>query len=198
VAATDILTLEEARLAIRQGAAVTANDVEIAALITAVSIRLDAEDGIGPVVARTVTAETHDGGMSLVALRHRPVLSVSAVVEDGTTLTSSDYHLDAEAGLLVRRSGSHDDLWEHGRGNVTVTYVAGRFNSTALVDEYYREGARLLFKHLWRSREWSPPVAAVGDFEIPQQSYPAMPIPFAVIDWFGAEWRGHKRAVGFA
>ncbi|MEE3918193.1 hypothetical protein V2I01_04850 [Micromonospora sp. BRA006-A] len=42
------------------------------------------EDIVGPVLPRTVT-ETHTGGAGTLILRRPPVISVTAVVENGTT-----------------------------------------------------------------------------------------------------------------
>lgn len=190
----DILTLAEARSALRQGSS-TADDTTIELLITAASIRID--QGVGPVVRRTITAETLDGEGTMLQLAHWPVVSVTSVVEDGTTLTSDQYRMDYEKGQLHRRLNDWDYPWEIGLDNIEVTYIAGRFASTATVDAFYKEGCRLLLRHLWRSEQWN--VAGLGpqDFDVPQIAYPTYSVPKAVIDWFGGAWRDRGRG-GFA
>jgi hypothetical protein len=182
----DILTLAEGRSALRQGAS-TANDTDITLLITACSISIDR--GIGPVVRRTITADTFDGEGTFLQLRSWPVVSVTTVVEDGTTLTSDQYLVDYEKGQLYRRDGDYDYPWEIGRDNVEVTYVAGRFASTSTVDAWYKQGCRLLLRHQWRSEQWNTSGIGVTDYEVPQVAYPSFSIPKAVIDWYGPLWR---------
>jgi len=194
--AIDVLTLDEGRAALRQGSSVTSDDGLIAAWITAVSIRLDASDGVGPIVSRIITDETHDGGGSYGQLDHRPALSISAVTEDTTALTAAQYHLDTEKSLLYRQDGEYDDYWCAGRDNIKTTYTAGRYASTELVDEFFKRGATLLLKHLWRSEQWNAQGITTTDFDVPQVAYPAFGIPNAVVEWFGSSWRGRKG--GFA
>ena len=186
----DVLTLAEGYACLRQGSS-TANATTIAALITAVSRRLDR--GVGPIVRRTLTAETYDGEGTFIQLAHWPVTSVTSVVEDGTTLTSDDYYIDTEKGLLYRIQGEFDWRWEIGRDNVEVTYIAGRYASTATVDEDYKQGARLMLKHLWRAEEWNVNGLGVQDFDVPQVAFPSFSVPKAVIDWFGPLWRESSR-----
>jgi hypothetical protein len=196
--AGDILTLAEARAALRQGTS-TASDTEIALLVTAASIAIDR--GTGPVVTRTITGDTYDGDddgaghtTSMIQLRYWPVGSVTTVTEDGATLTAvTDYHIDLEKGQLWRRSGDYDWRWECGRDNITVTYTAGRFANTAAVDSWWKQGARLLVRHLWRAEQWN--VAGIGpqEFDVPQVAYPTFAIPKAVMDWYGPLWRLSSR-----
>jgi len=189
--ATDILTLAEARAALNQGSTYTGDDTKIAAIVTALSQRLDdPEAGVGPVVTRAGITETHDGGVVFVKLRQFPVQAVTAVTEDGTAITSDGWHIDTETGHLFRQSGDYDDVWECGRDNVEVTYTAGRYASTALVDEYYKEGARLFLKHLWRAEQWSSENIGGSDFDVPQVAFPSFAMPMAVKDWFKKTYRG--------
>lgn len=186
----DVLTLAEGYACLRQGSS-TANATTITYLITAVSRRLDR--GVGPIVRRTLTAETYDGEGTFIQLASWPVSSVTTVTEDGTTLTSDDYYIDSEKGLLYRIQGDYDYRWELGRDNVEVTYIAGRYASTATVDEDYKQGARLMLRHLWRSEEWNVNGLGVQDFDVPQVAFPSFSVPKAVIDWFGPLWRESSR-----
>lgn len=190
----DILTLAEAQSCLRQGSS-TANDTTIALLVTAVSRRIDR--AIGPVVTRTLTAETYDGVGTFIQLLSWPVSSVTTVVEDGTTLTTDDWYIDKEKGLLYRQNNGLDWSWAHTvsnhRDTVAVTYVAGRYADTASVDAYYKEGARLMLRHLWRSEEWNVNGLGVQDFDVPMVAFPSFSVPKAVIDWFGPLWRESSR-----
>lgn len=156
---TDVLTYQEA-------AAVLGNPTDdqdkIETLIAAVSDQLDAL--CGPVIQRTVTSESHDGCGHVVRLRERPVAGVLAAVEyDGTnaqTLTTEsntaktayDVHLDGPTGALYRRSSNRDWSYPDGRGNVVVTYTAGRFTHTTASDanlSKFKQAALLMCRHVW-------------------------------------------------
>lgn len=191
--ATDVLTLAEARAALNQGSAQTNNDTRIAALVSAISQRLDdSSDGVGPIVTRIEPEATYDGEGTAIQLNSWPVSSVTSVTEDAIALTSVQYHLDGEKGLLYRRDGDYDDNWCVGRDNVAVVATVGRYASTATVTEFYKQGARLLLKHLWRAEQWNVDGIGAGDFDVPQVAFPSFSIPNAVKDWFGGEWRGKK------
>ncbi|MDW3849659.1 phage gp6-like head-tail connector protein [Micromonospora sp. BRA006-A] len=94
----------------------TSQDEELSGYIDAVTEVV--EDIVGPVLPRTVT-ETHTGGAGTLILRRPPVISVTAVVENGTTLADGAWQVDPETGILTR-SGAR---WA---GTVAVTYRAGR------------------------------------------------------------------------
>ena len=201
MATLDWVTLTEAKTVLRL-TSTTANDTELTALITAVSQRLD--QAVGPVVIRTVTAETYDGAWQpMLQLNYWPVAAITTVVETtavgaSTTLTSAQYLCDYEKGQLWRRTGNWDYGWYIGRENVAVTYTAGRFADTASVDGWWKQGAYMVLQQMWRSRQWAAPgVAPTGDFQVPQVAYPAMSFPKAVVEWFGKEWREKDRG-GFA
>jgi hypothetical protein len=182
----DILTLVEAKAALRQGDA-TANDTEIELLVTATSTVIDR--GVGPVVRRTVNAETHDGEGHMTQLREWPVTTVTTVTEDGITLPTTAYHVDLEKGQVWRRLSDWDYPWEIGRDNISVTYVAGRFATTASITPFYKAGARLLLRHLWRSEQWNAMGIGPQEYDVPQVAFPTFAIPKAVADWFGPSWR---------
>lgn len=203
MATLDVITLAEAKVALSMGAT-TNYDTALTALITAISDRLD--EAVGPIVQRTITAETYDGTdwyrmrrVPMIQLRSWPVVSVTTVVEDSTTLTTDQYHIDSEKGQLYRTVGDGVDyIWAHGRDNVSVTYSAGRYAATASVTERYKQGAYLMLAHLWRSRQWSTSgITSGGDFNVPAVAFPAFSIPNAVVEWFGTQWRDRKRG-GFA
>jgi hypothetical protein len=156
----DVLTQAEAEQEI--GLQSDQYPTEVASLVTAVSRRLDSL--CGPIVQRTVTDEVYSGGRYLF-LRYRPVASVTTVVEyaytTGTTLTAEtnlskstdNYHFDPRLGVIYRRSGGADIPFTAGRENIVVTYVAGRYATTASVDARFKQAARICIKHLWNNEK---------------------------------------------
>lgn len=91
-------------------------------------------------VSTTATAETHDGtGSRFLHLLHRPVISVTTVTLDTSTLSTDAYEIDYAQGTLVipydsedernpriwRRSGGDNDGWPVGTRNIAVTYTYG-------------------------------------------------------------------------
>lgn len=199
----DWVTLTEAKTVLRL-TSTTANDTELTGLITAVSQRLD--EAVGPCVYRDLD-ETHDGARdgfltyegqrTMLQLKQWPIVAITTVTEDGAVLASTEYKADYEKGQLWRRVGTHDYLWRIGRENIQVAYTAGRYASTNLVAERYKQGCYLMLQHMWRSRQWSQAGISAGDFQVPQIAFPAFSVPNAVVEWFGAEWRDTKRG-GFA
>jgi hypothetical protein len=101
----------------------TAYDDELRGFILSASEVV--EDIVGVVARRTFT-ETYSGcGERTVLLRRRPVLSITAVTENGVTVPPSQYSVDS-AGVLTRRVGFAAGRWLWGVDNINVVYVAGR------------------------------------------------------------------------
>lgn len=156
----DVVTLDEAELEL--GVAADTQPL-LGVYVTAVSRMLD--KACGPIVQRTLTSEAHDGGDYQIILDYYPVASVTSVTEyaytQPTVLTaetvstspSSGYLLDGETGIVRRRMGKADYPFPHGRGNVLVTYVAGRFASTLAVDDRFKRAAFITLAHLWRREQ---------------------------------------------
>lgn len=86
-------------------------------------------------------------GSPSIILWQRPVIAVTTVVENGVTLTASDYTLDANAGILYRGSsiaaGSYS--WYGGEQGVTITYTAGYTNPPDVAQHTVKEVCRWLF-----------------------------------------------------
>lgn len=134
----------------------------LAAYVVSVSRLLD--KACGPIVKRTVTDESHDGGSTFIILDHFPVLSVTSVTEyQGTSAVSlteetpttspSQGFLLGRGGMLHRRSGKCDWMFYRGRSNVVVTYVAGRYDDTASVDERFKRAALITLRNLWSKEQ---------------------------------------------
>lgn len=77
-------------------------------------------------IARTVTAERHDGGTDEITLNRGYVRSITSATENGVAVSDT---LTADAGgVLLRFSGANGGTpisWASGRRNVSVTYVHG-------------------------------------------------------------------------
>lgn len=160
----DVIGIDEARDLINLGDTQVGSDEVVARMVTVVSRRFD---GLcGPIVKRTVTDEAHDGGSGRLFLRQAPIFLSSpdvTVVKEytGTVLTTltaesntsqvaNQFLIDFRLGILYRRSGGADYLFPCGRGNVLVTYEAGRYADTDAVDEPFRSAAALTVKELWK------------------------------------------------
>jgi hypothetical protein len=127
----------------------------LADYITVVSRHID--DLCGPVVYRTVTAELHHGGSCELFLLRYPVASITSVTENGVALVTGDWYLDVAGGMLTRAGGITspyaDWYWGAGRRNVAVTYVAGRYPTTGMVDPVFASAAIMAVKGLWMSQQ---------------------------------------------
>lgn len=134
---TDIVDLAEAKAELN--ITVDTYDTILSRWITAISELVDA--ACGPVVVRTVTAEAHNGGGSVLFLRQYPVLSVTTVTEYAsgtpTTLTAEaldtagTFRFDANLGTVTRRSSWNN--YPFAASGVLVTYKAGSFVLSELV-----------------------------------------------------------------
>ena len=201
MAATDVLTYDVARAAV---GARESDKTLVEMYISAVSQMMD--DRFGPVVRRTITDEIHDGGRPAVYLLHGPIASVSACVEaQGTTsVTCTQQTFGTEpadgfflpawktssapySGQVVRMSGGVESFWYVGRGNVKVTYSAGRFATTAAVSARFQQAALLAFKNLWRSEQSG--VVQVNEYDVPQAAFARFALPNAVIELLRDELR---------
>ncbi len=93
-------------------------DAEISAASTAI------EGYCSRVFAReTLREQWRDISLEKLILARAPVVSITSVVEDGVTLASTDYELDAATGFLWRLSGDARTHWRAQK--VVVTYLAG-------------------------------------------------------------------------
>lgn len=211
----DVLTLAEAKSALRIGATDVSIDDRLGLAITNVSRQIDRF--IGPVIQRTVTAELHDGATdsaicNTVWTRLMPVTSITTVTEyragvptvlvaetlgslvDGYLAEPYDYDAALLSGEIIRRNAAgRTKPFASGRRNIAVTYIAGRVTTVTAVDPGYKEAALIVLRNLWRSDEQS--IGAVGEYTTPASNFPADGIPSAVRDLLGDEW---QQRPGFA
>lgn len=204
----DLLTLPEGYAAISDvtsaAAGTGSNDGRLAAMITAISRRVD--DLCGPVVRRTITGEEQPGGDPTIQLRYYPVASVTTITEyNGTSptvlaaenfpsgVTQYDYKIldEGKSGLISRRAQGYGYVFAGDR--VIVTYSAGRATSTETVDPKFKEAASAILKRLWKREAGS--WASGGDpFSGDQQFTFFRAITPMVEEFLGYEMRGPQVA----
>lgn len=204
MAATDVITLERAKRAVGLAIVDTSKDDLLQAYVGAVSQRLD--DACGPVIRRTITGEAHDGGGCTITLRYRPVYSVTSVTEyltgTATVLTAEGntvegtYQLEPWQGAEVvglhsgrihrRVAGWAGGYYPGGAGNVLVTYVAGRYATTAdAQDSKFEQAARILLKFFWQAELMG--TASVGEYDVPTTAFARVEPPI-VRELLASEW----------
>jgi uncharacterized phiE125 gp8 family phage protein len=135
---------------------------------------------------RQTISVTKDGGSHFLRLR-APIISVTTVVENGATVTSGGYTIDADRGWLLRGSETAPWCWAQGRANIDVTYVAGQ--SDGIVPDPIRQGVLLLVEHLWNTQRGGGglPRNEGADFAMP----PGFTLPNAVRE----EWASWTRTL---
>jgi hypothetical protein len=195
MAATDLLSLDEGKRALRIGENDSEDEDLLPVYISAVSEFMDQQ--IGPTVVRSVTSETHDGinraatdYRRVIILRQRPVRSIAILTVNGSTTLSqtTDYYADPYSvhytgeplllsGRIRRRYGSVWGVWEYGIGNVACSYSAGRVLATSNVPSRIKRAAGLVLENAWRDREIG--VEELGEFTVPRTSFPTFAMPRA-------------------
>lgn len=197
----DVLDLDEAKTT--PGIVGNLSDARLSELVTAISRRLDR--ACGAVVQRTITGEAHDGGSCEIRLHH-PAYAFTSVTEyQGTTAValtretvgtapSDGYYAEPHkpapslySGTLIRRAGGSDFPFYWGRGNVAVTYTAGRYATTAAVDPIFKRAARIMLRNLLGGDE--PGTVNLGEFDVPGGRFPTFAIPNAAKQLLWDEWR---------
>lgn len=163
----DLLTIEEARRA-GPGDGVTHHDDDLKIIVAGISTRID--QLCGPVVARQITDERHDGGRPRIFLDELHASGVTVVEWSGTVQTPLDpetpgvvpddgFLLDGSGGLawLWRRRAGSDARFASGRRNIVVAYTAGRYESTVTVGEHFKLAASSVIRRVWKreSEAWA-------------------------------------------
>ncbi len=150
----------------------TAEDAYLQAQIATASAAASA--WCGRVFAREVVSEVWRPTASLesLALSRYPVASIASVVEDGVTLASTDYEMDAEAGMLWRLSSDARTAWSARK--ITVAYTGGyllpgQTNRTLPAD--IERAAVLMVAATYNARGRDPMLRSEGAQGIGQVSY---------------------------
>lgn len=184
---TDIITLDDARSALRLPAADTSRDTDLlTTYIPAVTPII--EDVVGPIITRSVTY-TADGCRHAIVLPY-PITAITSIVDDGTTLVAGDdYVANLAAGIVYRGSSTAPALFATGTQSVVFTFTAGPYATIDAVPAAIKLAARITLAMLWqadqqgarptnggatdRSRTTTP-----SGFDIPARAY-ALLAPYA-------------------
>jgi hypothetical protein len=145
----------------------TTNDDELQSFVDVVSQAV--EDITGLNFRRSAKRQVFDGGQTQIVLDNLPVLSVTQVLESGTTVAASGYSVTVD-GVLTRLSSSYAaTTFVEGFQNVDVTYTVGYTDVPAPV----RHAALVMLKHLWTTQRGSMPLARAGaeDDFLPGSTY---------------------------
>lgn len=165
-----IVPLATARTALNLPATMTTGDDELRLHIAAATTVIEAR--IGPVLPATETERRSGSGLMALPL-YQAAETVKSVVEDGVTLTSTDWCLD-EHSILWRGPRPGAGAWStRGAANVTVTYTVG----SPVVDPAVLLAASILVQHMWRTQTstrpalgaTSPDVTAVAGYLVPNR-----------------------------
>ena len=95
------------------------------------------------------------GGDTLDALvMPRDAVSITSVVENGTTLAATDYVLDPAGSVLYRRIGTYyTRWWLVGTMNITVTYTVG----SNIIPATIRHATLAMIRELWDDSQRGAP-----------------------------------------
>lgn len=214
MATLDVLTMAQAKRALKLGVADDSDATLLQSAVSAVSRRIDTL--CGPVVRRTITDEIIDTrGEVSIRTRWWPVTSFTSVTSYtagvGTTLTAEtlttaggyladrlrlvDGNASLYSGVLRRRSGFTDYHWPD-PGRVAVTYVAGRYATTDdVAGSVFAEAAAATLVAWWRLYSHRLAAASEGEFVTPSATFPSFAVPNAAADLLADE-RVHMIGVG--
>jgi len=189
----DVCTLEDVKAAL--GLSDGSFDAELATNITAVSRMLDKK--CGAIVQRTITAEeltstwaSSMGPYPLASFRFVPIVTVTTLtMYEGTTSTvlteqtpgtapSDGYRLDRDTGAVRRLKAGIPWLFP-AFSTLVATYSAGRYASTAAVDERFSRAATSTVVEQWRANKGmgtvtfgaAPEVSLSGSTGIPRDAW---------------------------
>lgn len=165
-----LITVDEASSQLRAAGIITkASDLEQLQWLCMVASEA-VEWDLGRKLVRQTITETHNGG-SVIALNWSPVVSVTSVTVAGNALTDSDYTVNTGQGLIYPPAWSR---FNYGRGNVTVTYVAGYTDPPRVA----RIVALNVVQALWQSsQQASHPLLDEGGAPMVQDAVTGLPDP---------------------
>lgn len=160
-----LLTIEELREA--AGVADAADDdqleligLRVAAAITA-ECNVAAGSGAEPTLLRETLSETFRlAYVDRIVLARRHGVSITSIVEDGATLSATDYLVDEESGILTRLQSDYPCSWCASK--VVVVYEAG----LETVPGDLKMAAMDFVRLVWRDKDRDPSVKA-AETDIP-------------------------------
>ncbi len=165
----------------------TTDDAELYEMGLAVSDAV--ESYVGFPLRRKVITESHDGGVDSLLLRQAPcpcsvcapyrTLSITSVTEDGISLVTSDYVLDASSGMLRRGTYGRGFVWSGAAAQgLVVVYVSGYL----MTPPWARLAVLRALANSWQSSQQRPhPGFGQGrDDDVPTTSTTPYVLPYAV------------------
>jgi hypothetical protein len=90
---------------------------------------------------------------SLILARYPVVGEITSVVENGVTLTTADYEIDAAAGILIRLHSDRPCWWPYGK---TVVVYSGGYSLPDDAPEGLRQAALQLVKAYYHGIDRDP------------------------------------------
>ena len=166
-----LLTIAELRSA--AGVSDQSQDAALTLIGEEVSLAIARACGIAqagatiPTLRSETIVETQrlESGPQAIVLSRRPVTAVSSVVEDGETLTGSDYEFDGASGLLYRLDSDERTCWAIGK--VVVTYIAG----FSTVPPDLRRAAMKMVTEMWATVSRDPNLKRVRIEGVSEREY---------------------------
>jgi hypothetical protein len=176
-----LLTLAEAKSAVNLPSGTSTQDDSLALYVSGISRRIDSL--CGNVVQRSVTAERHDGGASIIMLDQHYATAISSfsewqnggevvlTAETDSTKPANGYLLEPgnPYSFVYRRMSGVDATFRAGRRNLIVSYTSGRVADTASVDAQFKLAASAVLRRVWKreSSGWSQQPSFYSDTENP-------------------------------
>lgn len=141
-----IVSLADAKAQLNIDADDTTDDTEILRFIRAATAVV--EMYVGAVVRRTVV-ETFNGGRPELLLSTSPVLSITSVVDFGSTLDPAAYKFNPASAVLTKTAGGvYRVPFLPGSNTVVVTYIAG----TSATAPNVAQAALIILAHMWETQ----------------------------------------------
>lgn len=138
-----LVTVDEALAHLRAAGVITTEpDLDYLQWLTFVATDAVERD-LGRDYTRKTIVERHNGGCRTISLRRSPVISITSLVESGTTVT--DYIAD-DFGSVWRNAWG---WFTYGVQNVTVTYTVGSLNPPRCV----RYAALGIVQGMWQETQ---------------------------------------------
>jgi hypothetical protein len=150
-------------------AAETGQDSILEALLDGVAKTIN--DYIGVTAINSSYTEYHDGdGSNTLFLRHFPVVTMTSLVIDTSTIAAADYHLYSDEGYIKY------DYFTSGDRNVVATFTAGWGAARANVPESIKLALKLWVSYIHKKdnaaftqRFGEAAVVNVVQYDIPRE-----------------------------
>jgi hypothetical protein len=145
----DILTLTEARAALRKVAMDTVDDADLLGYYIPAVTQL-CESVAGPIMTASKSRTFNGGGPSLQL--PSPAASVTSVTQAGQNLSATtDYTVDLAAGIVYCGQFPVWATFLPSLQNIVVNYTVGYAATSAAVTANHKLAARIILRQLWQS-----------------------------------------------